>query len=62
MRRRLSIPSLFIAVLAISSPAYAAPVAAAPELHADQLTTGLALACAVLLVLSHRRVRAPARS
>lgn len=55
--RRLPIVSLLVlTVLLLSGRAYAAP-AAAPELDADQLTSGIALAGAVLLMYSHRRMR-----
>ena len=46
-------PWLLVATcLLLASPAFAAPV---PELDSSQLGTGIALAAAVLLVLSDRR-------
>lgn len=57
MSRRFQVSLLVVGVLAIAGRAYAAPVSA-PELDADQMSSGIALAGATLLLLSHRRLRA----
>lgn len=57
MRRLPAISLLVLTALLFAGRANANAVAAAPELDADQLTSGIALVGAVLLMYSHRRLR-----
>ncbi len=61
MRSRTLASSVCLSVLAFTAVARAAPASAAPELDPNQLASGVGLAIAVLLLVSHRRSRPKAQ-